>query len=171
VVLGAVREPARVVFLVLVLALDDRRFVVPLLREVAFAPVLDLLRALVLRFAPVVRVDLERVEAALPRAPPVFDRLLLALVLREPAVFPRPPVFALRRVPVRDELAALRVVRRRAGCARVPGSDILIPASANSISKSPMSVVSADWRFPDPDFRAIAFSLKFTRQCKETPQA
>ena len=166
------RERARVVFLVLVLAFAERRFVVPLLREVvAFAPVLVLLRALVLRFAPAVRVDLERVEADLPPAPPVFDRLLLALVLREPAVFPRPPVFALRRVPVRDELAALRVVCRRAGCARVPGSDTLIPASDNSISKSPMSVISADWRFADPDFRAIAFSLKFTRQSKETPQA
>lgn len=168
--LETLRERTRVVFLVLRFAAEDRRFAVRFVRDAAFVPVLDLLRALVLRFAPAERVDFDRDDANLPRVPPVFARLLLALVPREPAAFVRLPVFALRRVPARDELA-LRVVRRRAGCARVPGSDILIPASANSISKSLMSAISADGRFADPDFRAIVFSLKFTRQCKETPQA
>lgn len=164
------RDRARVLFLVPLFAAEERCFDVRLVRDAAFVPGLDLLRALVLRFAPVERLDFARDEADLPRVPPVLARLLLALVPRVPAAFARPPAFALRRVPLRDE-PALRVVRRRAGCARVPGSDMLIPASANSISKSPMSVISVDWRFADPDFRAIAFSLKFTRQCKETPQA
>jgi len=168
VLLEAVRERARVLFLGLLLAADDRRFVVRPVRDAALVPVLDLLRALVLRFVPAV---LARDDFA--RVPAVFARLLLALVVREPAAFFRPPVFALRRVPAADVLA-LRVVRRRAscaGCARVPGSDMLIPASANSISRSPISIMSADWRFADPDFRAIAFSLKFPRQRKVTPQA
>ncbi|MDE2474622.1 MAG: hypothetical protein KGO48_06215 [Alphaproteobacteria bacterium] len=165
VLLEAVRERARVVFFVLFFAADDRRFDVRLLRDAAFVPVLDLLRALVLRFAPAV---LAREDFA--RVPAVFARLLLALLRRVPAAFARPPAFVLRRIPPRDALA-FRVVRRRAGCARMPGSDILIPASANSISRSPMSVISADWRFADPDFRAIAFSLNLPRQCKETPQA
>ncbi|HEX5280483.1 MAG TPA: hypothetical protein VFW28_10420 [Micropepsaceae bacterium] len=150
------------------MAADDLRFE---LRDEAFAAVLDLLREAEVRFAPPDLVDFAREDVDLPRAAPVFARLLLALVPREPAAFARPPVFALRRVPPVDALA-LRVVRRRAaGCARVPGSDILIPASANSMSKSPMSVISADWRFADPDFRAIVFSLKYSRQSKETPQA
>lgn len=161
--LDAVRERVRVLLLAPLLAAEDRRFDARLVRAAAFVPVLDLLRALVLRFAPAARVDFARDESDLRRVPPVFARLVLALV-------PRAPAFALRRAPPRDELA-LRVVRRRAGCARIPGSDMLIPASANSISKSPMSVISVDWRFADPDFRAIAFSLKFTRQSKETPQA
>jgi hypothetical protein len=181
VLLEAARERVRVLFLVPVFGADERRFDIRLLRDAAFVPVLDLLRALVLRFVPAAPVDLPRDDTDLPRVPPAFARLLLALVPRPPAAFARPPVFVLppspcglrrreRRVPAR-ELFALRVVRRRAGCARAPGSDMLIPASANSISKSPMSAIFADWRFADPDFRAIAVSLKFTRQCKETPQA
>lgn len=152
------RERARVVFFVLLFAADDPRFDVRLPRvPAAFVPVLDLLRALALRFAPAV---LAREDFAC--VPAVFARLLLALLPRVPAAFARPPAFTLRRVPPRDALA-FRVVRRRAGCDRLPGSDILIPASANSISKSLMSVISVDWRFADPDFRAIAFLPEISR--------
>lgn len=111
------RERARVVFFVLLFAADDRRFDVRLLRDAAFVPVLDLLRALALRFATAV---LAREDFAC--VPAVFARLLLALLPRVPAAFARPPAFTLRRVPPRDALA-FRVVRRRAGCARLPGSD------------------------------------------------